>query len=95
MHRGLAQQFSDGTPVTLTLLSGSNLEAPVEWKSPLIDAESETVKIVVVYDNAEGKISSGEYCTLTPANERLTKSDEESDSSHTIFKSIRATRNSD
>lgn len=36
----------------------------VQWKSPIVDAESETVKVIVRIDNPNGVYTSGEHCVL-------------------------------
>ena len=36
----------------------------VQWKSPIVDAESETVKVVIHIENPKRMLTSGEHCIL-------------------------------
>jgi len=59
-----ASMFETGASFTLTLASGGTVEATVELVGVETDAQSGTVEIKLLFDNADGKIRSGESITL-------------------------------
>jgi RND family efflux transporter MFP subunit len=59
-----ASMFEAGAQFTLTLASGGTVDATVERVGVETDAQSGTVEIKLVLDNADGKLRSGESVTL-------------------------------
>jgi len=52
--------------IQLKLDSGKTINGFVEWKCPILNAESETTKVIVRVDNPNHVYTSGEYCVLKP-----------------------------
>lgn len=59
-----AGRISEQQPVELLTDQKQSITGSVQWKSPIVDAESETVKIVIRIDNSAGRLTSGEHCIL-------------------------------
>lgn len=59
-----ASRISEQQPVELLTDQQKSIVGSVQWKSPIVDAESETVKIVIRIDNSAGRLTSGEHCIL-------------------------------
>ena len=62
--RGNASGISRNQRVMLESDTQQKIVGTVQWKSPLVDAESETVKVIIRIDNSEGRYTSGEHCVL-------------------------------
>jgi multidrug efflux pump subunit AcrA (membrane-fusion protein) len=63
----VAAQFQVGQRARVAL-GGDVVEGSIESVAPIIDAESDTVRINVRIDNAAGKFRSGERCSLILAD---------------------------
>lgn len=62
--------------IKLQLDSGKTIVGMVEWKCPILNAESETTKVIVRVDNPNHIYTSGEYCILKPNAEQFADVDE-------------------
>ncbi len=97
MRRSLAKQLSLGDSVTVKLGGhGKVVVGIVDQISPVVDAQSGTIKVKVRLDNGDGTILSGEQCTIdipdsdvTAENNLETASLESPPSRHAPSKSAR------
>lgn len=62
--------------IKLQLDSGKMIAGMVEWKCPILNAESETTKVIVRVDNPNHIYTSGEYCILKPNAEQFADADD-------------------
>jgi RND family efflux transporter MFP subunit len=72
--RRVAKTFAKDNQVRMTLTSSKEIQGTVQWKSPLIDPESGTVKLIVRVDNPKHLLTSGEYCILVTEKSPLASS---------------------
>lgn len=65
LPRATAAQLNVGAPVNLKL-TDSEVDATgkIEFVAPVIDAESETVRVKVLIDNSKGRLAAGGRCSL-------------------------------
>lgn len=61
-HRARSIQVDQ--PVGLETDARQKITGKVQWKSPIVDAESETVKVIVLVDNQNGEFTGGDHCIL-------------------------------
>ena len=52
--------------VVLSSANHPKIPGTVQWKSPIVHADSETIKVIIRVDNRERTYTSGEHCILTP-----------------------------
>ncbi len=77
MRRSLAKQLSLGDSVTIKLGGyGKTVVGIVDQISPVVDAQSGTIKVKVRLDNSDGKILSGERCTIDIPDDQSDSGDE-------------------
>lgn len=76
--RHQASVIRNNQPITLRSASHPRIEGKVQWKSPIVDAESETVKVIVRVENQGHVYTSGDYCLLQlPTTARPAIADDE------------------
>ncbi|MEM9409521.1 MAG: efflux RND transporter periplasmic adaptor subunit [Planctomycetota bacterium] len=59
-----ANQFAIGSPLSVQVQQ-TTTEAAIEFISPVIDSESNTVRIVILIDNQNRKLRAGSRCILS------------------------------
>jgi len=64
--RNTARRIVANKKINLKLDSGKTITGIVEWKCPILNAESETTKVIVRVENPNHVYTSGEYCVLKP-----------------------------
>jgi len=64
----VAEPLRTGDAIAVRLLhTGADLKATIDFISPVIDADSNTVQVDVLLDNRDGKLRSGRRCALLAA----------------------------
>lgn len=60
----LASNLKSNMDVTLLSESHANIKGLIQWKSPIMNPDSETIKVIVRIDNSNRELISGHHCLL-------------------------------
>lgn len=78
-----AAQLKAGSTVTLRIEDGEEaVPGKIELVAPVIDADSGTVRVKIVIDNAQGNVHAGRRCFLTVGTDELAQDKSEGNMSY-------------